>query len=674
MQGNSSEHGSAPMDERRSLVRRADDYFWLNRLGDVTGDGSMVIDRDLRIVFCDSRAARILEVPGVCVEEGQSFSHLALHLAELGYFGPGDPRAFEALLKDLLVNQRMKQKTQEHTLRATTPLGRQIVLKITHGRDDRFIVVLQDRTEAYLEEQALATALKIGESGYWLYNIKTKAFDIRGGQLLGDFPMKKPIEDLAGFGDILHADDRAKCLSSLRECIRTKQPCTVTARITDGASRTSWLRAHMMPNVDEGNTVRTVICFFHDITAQLRTQDELRSAQERAERALKAKTAFLGRLSHEIRTPMNAVIGMADAIIHHHHDPSINPKLTLIQDSAEKIVRLVDETLQHTKLEEEQIELNPRDVDPRELAHRTRLLWSEQARKAGTEVRLHVDGSVPEELTVDDFRLEQCLNNLMSNAVKFTEDGAIDIIVNTAGSPRSRHLVIAVRDTGIGMTPAQLKRVFLPYKQADSSISGRYGGTGLGMAITKDLIELMGGKVTVKSEEGVGSLFVLTLPLTLPEERAVGSDKLVGEILQTGAEESTDYASLRVLIVDDNSTNHMVIGSLLQNVVGETVTASNGEEAIERLRDSGPFDVVLMDIHMPVMDGIEATLAIRSGTEDFADVPIIALTADPQYQQARLCRNIGMDEALSKPVRLTSILQGFDTVLGPTEPPMDVAA
>ncbi len=650
--------------ERRQKVRRADDYFWLKRLCDVTGDGCLVINRDLRIEYSDSRTADHLEIPHESVALGSDFSDLTIHLAELGYFGPGDPRAFQALLKDLLVNQRMKQDMSEQVLSATTPLGRQIILVITHGRDDRFIIIVRDKTDEFIEEQALSTALKIGESGYWLYNLQTREFQMQGGQLLtsGAFGSEK-ITDIDGFANLIHKDDVANMEASLAACIETRKPQTLTFRVVDQSQHTYWIKSHMMPKVDEATTVRTIICFFHDVTSQLRAQNDLRSAQEKAERALKAKTAFLGRLSHEIRTPMNAVIGMADALIHHHDDPAINPKLSLIQESAEKIIRLVDETLQHTKLEEEQIELDPRDASPRELAERVCTMWSEQARKSETDVILRVDPSVPEQMVFDDFRLEQCLNNILSNAVKFTEAGRIDVILNTAGHSRSKHLVIAVRDTGIGMTPAQQKRVFLPYKQADKSISSRYGGTGLGMAITKDLIELMNGRITVKSEEARGSLFVITLPIVLPSENAVGSHELVGELLQYDDPKTNDYSRMRVLIVDDNATNHMVIGSLLQNVIQESVTALNGEEAIERLRDSGPFDLVLMDIHMPVMDGIEATLAIRSGHETFSDVPIIALTADPQYQQARLCKNIGMDEAMAKPVRLTSILECFDRVL-----------
>ena len=661
-------------DDRRRVVRRTDDYYWLQRLCEVTGDGYIVVDSHLHIAASSDAAAALLEVPATALMQGADFTQLTLHLAELGYFGPGDPLAFQALLKDVLVNQRMKQSGKDYAVRLTTSQSRQIDLTISHGRDDRFIVVIRDKSDFHLEEQALTTALEVGESGYWRLDVRAGEYDLKGALILrSDAFGRGMFITHRDMRDIIHKDDVTKALRALQDCIKQRKPQAMTTRIVSRTGDVVWLKSHMMPQMDDTGQVRSVVCFFHDVTAQLRSQDDLRSAQQAAERALKAKNAFLGRLSHEIRTPMNAVIGMADALIHHHNDAAINPKLTLIQDSAEQIVRLVDETLQHTKLEDEKIELCPREADPRILLGRVCELWSDQARKTGTEVCLRVDPSVPPLLRLDDFRLEQCLNNLMSNAVKFTEAGRIDVVLSTAGGSVTRKLVIAVRDTGIGMSPEQQQQVFLPYKQADASIRARYGGTGLGMAITKDLVELMGGQITLRSEAGQGTLFAVTLPLVLPQEHAVGSDVIVDTLLPK-EEKMGDHSQLRVLIVDDNSTNHMVVGSLLKNIVGETVTAMNGEEAIARLSDSGPFDVVLMDIHMPVMDGIEATLAIRSCTEDYANVPIIALTADPQYQQARLCKNIGMDDALSKPVRLSQLLESFDTVLVPQQSVISEAA
>jgi len=214
------------------------------------------------------------------------------------------------------------------------------------------------------------------------------------------------------------------------------------------------------------------------------------------------------------------------------------------------------------------------------------------------------------------------------------------------------------------MTIEQQKQIFEAYTQADNSIARRFGGTGLGMTITKEIIELMGGSISLRSEIGKGTVFALTLPIESQETQpsSQNSGNLIDQLLEDAMPEPTNYSNLRILVVDDNATNHMVITSLLESLVGEIHLASDGQQAINVL-ETTPIDIVLMDIHMPIMDGIEATLAIRGRTESWSDVLIIALTADPQYQQKRLCKNIGMDDALAKPVKLVELLRAFDNVL-----------
>ena len=652
---------AVPPNDRRTTTRRTEDYHWIDRISALTGDGCFVVASTMQVLFANEQAVSLLELEdGVAPAD---FTVLINELARAGYFGPGDPDIFVALFTDMLTNQRLRQNGDTQVVRVITPAGRHIELHMTHGRDDSYLLFVRDRTQVFLERQALNTALELGDSGYWYFNLETREFLLRADALKARFtPNGRNMESITSLKERIHSEDRLRVEDKIKECIAKKASVSIVARLIDDNQDIHWLRSHIKPELDETSRVRSLICYFTDITSQLRVQDELRSAQERAERALKAKNTFLGRLSHEVRTPMNAVIGMADALLHHHNDPAINPKLTLIQDSAEKIVRLVDETLQHSKLEEEEIELNPREASPAEVVTQACAMWTEQAARTGTELSCTVKDDVPDAMLFDDFRFEQCINNLLSNAVKFTESGRVDVVLATSGGPQSRQLVLAVRDTGIGMDPEQLKHVFVPYKQGDKSISSRFGGTGLGMAITKDLVELMGGRITVRSEPGQGTIFVVTLPMTTPQDTKTLANALVGDILQTSQPaEPSDYSAMRVLLVDDNKTNHTVVTSLLGSLVGHIETAMNGEEAIDWLeRDT--FDIVLMDIHMPVMDGIEATLAIRSSRAPYADVPIVALTADPQYQQARLCKNIGMDDALAKPIRLTNLLQSFDRV------------
>jgi len=464
---------------------------------------------------------------------------------------------------------------------------------------------------------------------------------------------------------IIHPDDLTGARNIWESGLKSGKEWKHTCRILTGNGHSMWLRWNAKPQLSESGKVISFTSFFKDITQELETNDALRKAKEAAEKSLKIKNDFLARLSHEVRTPMNGVIGIADALIHHHADEAINPKLELIQSSAEKILRIVDETLNHTKLHAEKLTLELKPANPAKSVENVVRLWEQKALKNNISLSYSIAPTVPDTLVFDHFRYEQCLNNLLSNAIKFTPNGTINVILTTVekeGHPP--RLILAVKDNGIGMTVEQQKQIFEAYTQADKSIARRFGGTGLGMTITKEIIELMGGTINLRSESGKGTVFALSLPMVTEETQLIKGDSgaLVSQILEDAKPEPSIYSNLRVLVVDDNSTNHMVITSLLESIVSEIHIAGNGKEALDTL-ETTPVDIVLMDIHMPVMDGIEATLAIRGSNESWADVLIIALTADPQYQQIRLCRNIGMDDALPKPVKLVELLRTFDNVL-----------
>lgn len=657
-------HPEARLD-RRVSVRRKEDYFWLKRMADVTDEACLVVNRNMLIDFIDDKIFDLLTLDRSECGNLEEFGQLTSIMAAQGYFGRGNPKMFEALISDLLINQRLKQNKATQIINAVTPSGRHIDIRVSLGRDDGFLVLMRDNTKEELKKRALDTALLVGKSGYWFYNLHTGEFHLRADSLQQHYTTET-FESIRsnGFLNVIHPDDRTDVKAAIDKTITSSQPVDNLCRIVGDDGEIQWLKAHIMPNIDEGGRVRSLSCFFINVTEQILIQHDLQAAQEKAEAALKAKNEFLGRLSHEVRTPMNAVIGMADALVHNCSDPDILPKLSLIQNSAEKVVDMVDETLVHTKLAEDAIELNLREGSPSDLVRQICAKWQTKAQAKQTTLTCTVHNTVPDTITFDEFRYEQCLNNLLSNALKFSQGGSVSVILTTTGNPDNRQLVLAVRDTGIGMTEANLETIFLPFRQADKTISSRFGGTGLGLSIVKDLTELMGGRVTVKSEPNKGTLFAISLPIEAKEVKfkESASDSLVDQLLEQDAPKDGPYSKLRVLIVDDNATNHIVVSSLLSNLVGDIETALNGEEALARLEEQ-TFDIVLMDIHMPVMDGIETTLAIRSKESSYQNVPIIALTADPQYQQSRLCRNIGMNSSLAKPIKLAGLLQAFDELL-----------
>lgn len=651
-------------------------FEWLLRAGRLGGAAIMVIDTDLKINFYDKNIAGILELDTSIDFTGKNLLEITERLAMRGDFGPGEPQIFTGLVKSLFNKPVESDEEHSRSLNFLTPSGRRIQFKQDLEQDGLFMMSCKDVTEKYVKRHALKVALNSSKSGYAIYDVETQAFQKNSISSLSnesnDFASRLVNEDLK---DIVHPGDFRKIRSTWMRAHEAKEPWAGTFRAVDGQSDTIWIKVQATPQISESNVVTGYIFFYSEVTAQLRVQNDLRKAMDQAKKSLSAKNAFLGRLSHEIRTPMNAVVGIADALIHHDKNPKTLPKLKLIQSSAEKIVRIVDESLEHTKLSEDKIELDPHPASPREAVQAVCALWEQKAVENEIDLKCNIDPSVPDTIVFDAHRFEQCLNNLISNAVKFSPAGTIQVVLTTLEKAGTKTLVTVVKDTGIGMNSAQLENLFEAYTQADKTISSRFGGTGLGMNITKQLIELMGGKITAKSELGSGTVIALTLPLQMEAREGdrrhlATSENLVADMLNAAEPEASEYSNLKVLVVDDNTTNHMVVSSLLGTLVKQIDVAENGIEAIDALetadKSGNQFDVVLMDIHMPVMDGIEATLAIRGTKTPYMNIPIVALTADPQYQQRRLCKNIGMDDALAKPIKLTEVLGAIDRVLKKT--------
>ncbi len=646
-------------------------FEWMSRLSRLSGMATLVVDSSLNIVFYDKSIVETLELHKETNLTGASILSIAELMAERGDFGPGDTATFIELVKTKFTKAVSPMETEPRSMDFLTPSGRRVQFRQDLEMDGYFMLSCRDVTQSFIEKQALNVALDSTNSGYTIFNLETQKFGFneslktRGRvDSIGDQFVNQSM------GDIVHPDDYKKMKSTWLTAYRTKEPWSGTFRMMNASAENIWVKTQATPQISESGKITDYIFFYTEVTSQLRIQDDLRKAIEHSEKALSAKNAFLGRLSHEIRTPMNAVVGIADALIHHNGDPEISPKLELIQSSAEKIVRIVDESLEHTKLAEAKIQLAPEASSPRDSVESVCALWEQKAVETGIDLRCRIDESVPKTIIFDSHRYEQCLNNLVSNAVKFSPAGKIQILLTTLEKSGKNNLVVVVKDTGIGMNEVQLSNLFEAYTQADGSISGRFGGTGLGMSITKQVIELMGGRISVKSALGTGTIMALTLPIQADrredDRRRETSSSLVEKMLEDAAPLESDYERLNILVVDDNATNHMVVTSLLGSMVKNIEVAENGVEAIAALdkaeSENAQFDVILMDIHMPVMDGIEATLAIRGGQKSYTDIPIIALTADPQYQQRRLCKNIGMDDALAKPVKLIDVLGALDRV------------
>ena len=374
---------------------------------------------------------------------------------------------------------------------------------------------------------------------------------------------------------------------------------------------------------------------------------ELRGARAVAESASQAKTNFLANMSHELRTPFQGLLGMLQLFDNDRLDPAQRHQLRVARDSAQHLLAILNDVLDISRLEAGTLRLQSQPVDLKRMVADVRALMAAPAAQKSLSLQVQVDAAVPPQAAFDDTRVRQVLFNLLSNAIKFTERGGVvlDIIV------RDKQLVFGVADTGIGMDERTLPRLFQRFSQGDESTSRRYGGTGLGLEISRSLARLMGGDITVQSTPGVGSRFELLLPLqevASPRE-AAASAAPASMAVGAGA-----LRRLRLLVAEDNEVNRTVLAAMIEREGHDWHFAHDGLAAVQAAQ-AQEYDLVLMDLHMPEMDGIDATRAIRALPGDKAQVPIVALTADAFADTRTRCLEAGMNDFLSKPVSVAEL-------------------
>ncbi len=363
-----------------------------------------------------------------------------------------------------------------------------------------------------------------------------------------------------------------------------------------------------------------VLAVARDVTAQKEVEESLRAAKEEAERANRAKSSFLSAMSHEIRTPLNSVIGFSNLLLETHLNAEQFEFTDTLHRSAETLLSVVNDILDFSKIEAGRIELEQVPFNLREAVDDCLALIMPDANRKGLEVCALVDDECPELLLGDVTRLRQVLTNLLTNAVKFTETGEIDVTVKRepAGDDANAvHLRFQVRDTGIGMSASQRARILEPFIQADASTTRRFGGTGLGLAISRRLVELMGGHIVVESQAGQGSSFRFNVRMEIDPHAAAAV---------AATNQSRPLAGLRVAVVDDNDTNRRYLSLQMEAWGAEALAFESGAAILAFLEDGGVYDVLLMDYHMPVMDGLEAAKAARARPAGRAQ-PILLLSS-----------------------------------------------
>ncbi len=459
----------------------------------------------------------------------------------------------------------------------------------------------------------------------------------------------KPVDELQGanYADVVSATNpNAKSIiAEETEILLHGNPLLISEReIVSANGEVRIFEVVKTPVVVKKGTAEQILIVGNDITVRKEAEKNLIAARDAAEHAAKVKSEFLANMSHEIRTPMNGVIGFTDLLLSENLCPDHRDSALSIKASAESLLTIINDILDVSKLDAGGVKVESAPCSLAAICVEVIDQYRALAESKSLGFRLDVRLDPGARFLTDAGKVKRVISNLVGNALKFTEAGTVSVEVDLIRQNQDIATVrIAVTDTGIGIADDQLVKIFTPFSQVDYSMTRRYGGTGLGLSLCKQLSELMGGSVSVQSEEGVGSCFTVDLPLKCTKEEEGKKDETV-ELA----------AGLQVLVVEDNEVNQKIARRILERLGCEVIVANNGLEAVDYLIKKS-CDVILMDCQMPVMDGLDATRKIRGFEAPYRQVPIIAVTANAMAGDREKCMAAGMDDYIAKPIKVEAL-------------------
>ncbi len=446
---------------------------------------------------------------------------------------------------------------------------------------------------------------------------------------------------------ITHPDDQPACARLVADLFTADQPAfRVEKRYTRRDKSLVWAAVTCALLPSRTPAAPLGLALIEDISEQRRVRDELSAANAKAETAMGAKMRFLAQISHEIRSPMNGVLGMLELLDASPLLPEQSDNLTAARQAATSLLGMLEEILDLTRLDQQRLALHPRQYAPARLTNDICALYRVKAAAKNVELKVHIASDVPEHHIADPARIRQILINLLDNALKFTTNGSVHFTLE----PDAGMLQFTVTDSGIGIPADSLDSVFETFSAISAQTSASVGGTGLGLAISRRLARLMGGDITVSSRVGDGSRFTLTLPFNSAEP--------IDAIAQPAPSEPVVFSGRRILVVEDNLINQCVAVGLLRRLDCSADVADNGVEAL-KMALATPYDAIIMDAMMPIMDGFETTAELRRREPAGVRVPVIGLTALATEEDRKRCLAAGMDDYLPKPTNF----QALSTIL-----------
>ncbi len=560
----------------------------------------------------------------------------------------------EIIEKQRLSSERQQERQDGRKFYGVMELadGRTMELQRTKLENGYTVSVSHDISDLVEKDQLLEDALHLGRSGYWIVDLETK--ETKLSRTLEQFfsDEDKALIAEKGINAIVLGDDRNLLPLAIREAAKNRNHFTVESRTRNkkGEIRRHRSRGEILR--DANGKPSKIRAFVKDITDEYRQARELERAKDEALAASHAKSEFLANMSHEIRTPMNGILGMAELLANTQLTDIQKEPVEVINKSALALLTIINDILDFSKIEAGAFELDPVQFDLKEAINDIASLMTKPAQNKGLELIVNYRADLPRHFIGDGGRIRQVITNLVNNAIKFTNDGHILVAVDVHDTKTDQKIVkVSVKDTGIGIDTTKQNDVFDKFTQADNSTTRLYGGTGLGLSISKRIIEMMGGRIGVKSKLGAGSTFTFAIPLPVDKETPVVSY------------DTSSLRGKRVLIVDDIDVNRKILERHLKSWDMQSVSVADGVEALTELKiaksQGAEFDLIISDYLMPGMNGREmASLVTRS--DNLSRAPIVMLSSCDQPVSQHELQDIGIVQYLTKPVRESRL---FDTLI-----------
>jgi PAS domain S-box-containing protein len=650
----------------------------LSSLDSLAG-GLIILDSNLRIVAANKLAVTLLDIPEELVQPQSSWIDFVRFAAERGDYGEGTPEEqYERVMP--LVRRR-----EPYELTRQRPDG--VILEINGNPivGGGYVTRFRDVTAEKQQQADLVDATRSSQRFSRFFELSQEMMGIadQEGRLhTMNSAWTKHLgwtnEELGAkpFVEFVSDDDIANVKAALAELVGGNTAAEFSVRFNCKNSDERWLEWHVTPDSDG-----QLFCVVHDVNDARHHQQELEAARTAAESVASANADFLATMSHEIRTPMNGIIGIANLLLDTDLEAEQHHYAQAVVESGEALLEIIDDILDISKMEAGKLEIDEQDFSVEKVVGSVIDVLTPRAMEKRLELATYIAPQLASSMRGDSGKIRQVLLNLLGNAIKFTDTGAVSVRVTVEKDDAAKQaLRFEIKDTGIGIAEASRGQLFKPFSQADSSTSKKYGGTGLGLSICKQLTELMDGEIGFDSEPGVGTTFWFTLSLDRVASSAVETSSADG-VVETPAQimapptevkvdppaqpieiDAAKSGSLRILLVEDNAVNQMLASAILKKAGHRVDLATDGIEGVESVRNN-VYDVVLMDIQMPNMDGLEATRHIRAmDDQSKANVYIVAITANALLGDRETCLSAGMNDYLPKPIDQKRLLAALEVV------------